>query len=225
MLSEIENRLNNGKKTFIVTLNVSIIMEAIKDFSYKEILKKADMVIPDGFGIVWALNTVTGVETDRITGIDTMLYLCEIAKRKNWKIYLLGAREKSVKKACENLKRKGVNVAGYHHGYFEKDNEIIEDIISKKPDLLFVGMGVPKQEKWIHKHLEKIPVKLAMGVGGSIDVISGKKKRAPEFIQRMRLEWFYRFLQSPWNKKKVPFQIAKFIFLVLKEKKKKKRWD
>jgi len=225
IISEIERRLNNGEKTFIVTLNVSILMEAIKDPSYRKILEEANMVIPDGSGIVWALDVIANVKTDRVTGIDTMTHLCELSKKRGWRVYLLGAREEAVKKACENLKRRGVNVVGYHHGYFEEDGEVIEDILSKRPDLLFVGMGVPKQERWIHEHFEKIPVKLAMGVGGSIDVVSGRKKRAPEFVQKMRLEWLYRFLQSPWNKRKVPFQIMRFVFLVFRERKKRKRWD
>ncbi|MHC1568685.1 MAG: WecB/TagA/CpsF family glycosyltransferase [Candidatus Syntropharchaeia archaeon] len=225
IISEIERRLNNGEKTFIVTLNVSILMEAIKDPSYRKILEEANMVIPDGSGIVWALDVIANVKTDRVTGIDTMTHLCELSKKKGWKVYLLGAREDVAKKACENLRRNGVNVVGYHHGYFERDGEVIEEILSKKPDLLFVGMGVPKQERWIHEHFEKIPVKLAMGVGGSIDVVSGRKKRAPEFVQKMRLEWLYRFLQSPWNKRKVPFQIMRFVFLVFRERKKRKRWD
>jgi len=225
IISEIERRLNNGEKTFIVTLNVSILMEAIKDPSYRKILEEANMVIPDGSGIVWALDVIANVKTDRVTGIDTMTHLCELSKKKGWKVYLLGAREDVAKKACENLRRNGVNVVGYHHGYFERDGEVIEEILSKKPDLLFVGMGVPKQERWIHEHFEKIPVKLAMGVGGSIDVVSGRKKRAPEFVQKMKLEWLYRFLQSPWNKRKVPFQIMRFVFLVFRERKKRKRWD
>ena len=225
IISEIERRLSNGEKTFIVTLNVSILMEAIKDPSYRKILEEANMVIPDGSGIVWALDVIANVKTDRVTGIDTMTHLCELSKKKGWKVYLLGAREDVAKKACENLRRNGVNVVGYHHGYFEGDGEVIEEILSKKPDLLFVGMGVPKQERWIHEHFEKIPVKLAMGVGGSIDVVSGRKKRAPEFVQKMKLEWLYRFLQSPWNKRKVPFQIMRFVFLVFRERKKRKRWD
>ena len=225
IISEIERRLNNGEKMFIVTLNVSILMEAMKDPSYRKILEEASMVIPDGSGIVWALDVIANVKTDRVTGIDTMTHLCELSKRKGWKVYLLGAREDVAKKACENLRKNGVNVVGYHHGYFEKDGEVIVEILSKKPDLLFVGMGVPKQERWIHEHFKKIPVRLAMGVGGSIDVVSGRKKRAPEFVQKMKLEWLYRFLQSPWNKRKIPFQIMKFVFLVLRERKKRKRWD
>ena len=225
IISEIERRLNNGEKMFIVTLNVSILMEAMKDPSYRKIIEEASMVIPDGSGIVWALDVIANVKTDRVTGIDTMTHLCELSKRKGWKVYLLGAREDVAKKACENLRRNGVNVVGYHHGYFEKDGEVIVEILSKKPDLLFVGMGVPKQERWIHEHFKKIPVRLAMGVGGSIDVVSGRKKRAPEFVQKMKLEWLYRFLQSPWNKRRIPFQIMKFVFLVLRERKKRKRWD
>ena len=103
IISEIERRLNNGEKTFIVTLNVSILMEAIKDPSYRKILEEANMVIPDGSGIVWALDVIANVKTDRVTGIDTMTHLCELSKKKGWKVYLLGAREDVAKKVVNNI--------------------------------------------------------------------------------------------------------------------------
>ncbi|ABR31183.1 glycosyl transferase, WecB/TagA/CpsF family [Thermosipho melanesiensis BI429] len=210
--------VNNGVKTFVVTLNASILLRTLKDSYYRKIVEEANYIIPDGSGIVWALKRNRKILTDRITGIDTMLYLCEKAKIYGWKVYLLGAKRKVVEKAARKLKKRGINVVGYYHGYFSKsDTTPIEEIESLKPDLLFVGMGVPKQEEWIYENFS-LPFKLAMGVGGSFDVISGSKKRAPVFFQRMKLEWFYRWLQSPIKKRHIPIEIVKYTFMVLRGK-------
>ncbi|WP_228288224.1 WecB/TagA/CpsF family glycosyltransferase [Thermosipho ferrireducens] len=205
-----------NSKTFVVTLNASILLRSLHDAYYRNVINHAGFVIPDGSGIIWALRRNRNISSDRVTGIDTMLYLCRISKKYNWSVYLLGARPDVVEEAANRLIRSGVNVVGYHHGYFEA-NGPVEEIERLKPDLLFVGMGVPKQEEWIFKNYH-LPFKLAMGVGGSFDVISGKKKRAPIVIQKMRLEWFYRWLQSPIKKRHIPFEILKYSFLVLRGK-------
>lgn len=103
--------------------------------------------------------------------------------------------------AVHNLKQKypGIKVEGYHHGYFDQDEEkkIIEEIIESKPDIIFVALGAPKQEKWIWDNKDKLPAKIAMGVGGSLDVLAGRVKRAPEFFRKAGLEWFYRLIKEP----------------------------
>ena len=218
----LEKRLEQGEKTFVVTMNASILLAAIENEEYRNVINEADVVIPDGAGVVWALKFLRGLSTERFPGIEIMTYLCELSKEKGWKVYLLGAKEENVRTATGNLKNQGVNVVGFHNGYFQDEEEVVRDINEKRPHLLFVGMGVPKQELWIHKNFPRLEVVLAMGVGGSIDVISGKKRRAPKWIQAMNLEWLYRFFQSPLNKRRVPIQIAKFVFYVFREKLKKK---
>ncbi|ANQ54248.1 lipopolysaccharide biosynthesis protein [Thermosipho sp. 1063] len=215
---KIVRSINDGQKTFVVTLNASILLRTLKDSYYRKIVEKANYIIPDGSGIVWALKRNRNILTDRITGIDTMLYLCRKAKEYNWKVYLLGSRTKVVEEAAKRLREEGVNIVGYYHGYFsENDFTPLEEIEALKPELLFVGMGVPKQEEWIYNNFF-LPFKLAMGVGGSFDVISGTKKRAPSFFQKMKLEWFYRWLQSPIKKRHIPIEIIKYTFLVLRGK-------
>ncbi|MBB6061749.1 N-acetylglucosaminyldiphosphoundecaprenol N-acetyl-beta-D-mannosaminyltransferase [Thermosipho japonicus] len=215
---EIVKSIISNEKTFIVTLNASILLRALKDGYYRNVVNNATYIIPDGSGIVWALKRNRNILTDRITGIDTMLYLCEKSKEYNWKVYLLGAKPKVIEEAAKKLKNSGVNVVGFHHGYFPFDDKSVSEEIERlKPDLVFVGMGVPRQEEWIFNNFS-LPFKFAMGVGGSFDVISGLKKRAPLFFQKMKLEWFYRWLQSPIKKRHVPFEIIKYTYLVLRGK-------
>jgi len=203
----------SDNKLFVVTLNSQIFLRAQQIPDYDEALRHATFHLPDGSGVVWAVKRHCNVVTDRVPGIDTMLYLCEEARVREWKVYLLGARPDVVNRAAENLRNKGVNIVGYHHGYFE-DQTPAEEIEKLKPDLLFVGMGAPRQELWIYQHMQ-LPFKLAMGVGGSFDVIAGVKKRAPKFFQKTRLEWFYRWITEPISRSRVPLDVAKFFFKVV----------
>ncbi|MEJ5256992.1 MAG: WecB/TagA/CpsF family glycosyltransferase [Fervidobacterium sp.] len=206
-------QIENGKKLFIVTLNSQIFLRAEQIPDYMKALRKADFHLPDGAGIVWAIKKHCNIKSDRIPGIDTMDYLCDEAVKRNWTVYLLGAKPDVVKKAADILKKRGVKIVGYHHGYFE-DQTPAKEIQKLKPDLLFVGMGAPRQELWIAQHMH-LPFKLAMGVGGSFDVIAGVKKRAPVFFQKMRLEWFYRWLTEPISRSRVPVDVMKFYFKVV----------
>ncbi|MFN4190498.1 MAG: WecB/TagA/CpsF family glycosyltransferase [Pseudothermotoga sp.] len=215
LVNLLAERISSRMKTFVVTANASIVVKAVEDSTYRGALQKADLIFPDGIGVVWAIKKIHGKRAQRITGIDTMVELCRIAEHRQWKVFLLGAKPQVVTQAAENLnKRFGKIVCGYHHGYFTGDEPI--DLINKSgADIVFVGMGVPKQELWISENFSKTNAIFAMGVGGSFDVISGFKKRAPRFVQSLHLEWFYRFLQSPLDKKNVPRDVLKFIRIVL----------
>jgi len=211
LISLIEKR----QKLFVVTLNSQIFLKAEQIPDYMEALKNASFHLPDGAGVVWAIKRHCNIDTDRIPGIDTMEYLCNESIKRGWSVYLLGAKPDVIKKAAEVLKGRGVNVVGYHHGYFE-DQTPANEIRKLKPDLLFVGMGTPRQELWIYQHRD-LPYKLAMGVGGSFDVISGVKKRAPQLFQKLRLEWFYRWLREPIARARVPIDVMKFYFKVVRD--------
>jgi N-acetylglucosaminyldiphosphoundecaprenol N-acetyl-beta-D-mannosaminyltransferase len=216
MLEQIQNRILQKQKTFVVTANATIVVTAIEKPEYRRIVQSADLVLPDGFGVVMAIRRFHKKSSERITGIDMMLELCKFAAKQGLRVFLLGSRQEVVEKAVKNLERTYGNiVAGYHHGYFDGEGPI-ELISSSKAELLFVGMGVPKQEIWIGKHFNKIPAVLAMGVGGSFDVISGYKKRAPKIVQNLKLEWLYRYLQSPLQKKNVPKDVTKLLWYILK---------
>ncbi|HCL98987.1 MAG TPA: glycosyltransferase [Fervidobacterium sp.] len=215
--NEIRNHLvtciEDNQKLFVVTLNSQIFLKALELPEYNDAIEHATFHLPDGAGVVWAIKKHCKIITDRVPGIDTMQYLCEESKTRGWKVYLLGAKPDVVKLAAERLVEHSVDVVGYHHGYFT-DETPSREIERLKPDLLFVGMGAPRQELWIHDHID-LPFKLAMGVGGSFDVIAGVKKRAPKFFQRMRLEWFYRWLSEPISRSSVPVDVLKFYFKVI----------
>ncbi len=210
---EIVNRINKGEKLFVVTLNSQIYLRAQENCQYKQAIEKATLHLPDGAGIVWAIKKWCKINTDRVPGIETMQFLCEVSKNFGWSVYLLGSTAEIVQRAAKNLIQSGVKVVGWHHGFFSGDGPV-DEIKSKMPDLLFVGMGVPKQELWIYSHLD-LPFKLAMGVGGSIDVIAGVQKRAPKIFQKLRLEWFYRWMKEPRKRWKVPLDVLKFYFKVI----------
>lgn len=208
------------EKLWIVTLNALMYMEYLKGNEYSEAISKASFSIPDGVGIVKLLKK-KGIETERCPGIDTMKYLLELSHMNNYRIFLLGSEESIVKQAAERMEKMfKVNIVGYHHGYFDINNEgeVVRKINDSKTDLLFVGMGIPKQEFFILRNFEMLEAKLMMGVGGSFDVFAGVTKRAPLFFQKVGLEWFYRMLEEPHRIKKIP-DLFKFYVNLYRTKK------
>jgi len=209
----------------IVTPDTLAILRARKDPEYFEIVKSADLVTPDGAGILWATSTLNQPLIERVTGIDIINKVCQLAVQKGYSLYLLGSYPGIAEEAALNLTRcyPGLKIVGSYHGYFDsrvkediapnkEEAEIINDINEKHPDILLVGMGVPKQEKWIANDLEKLNVSVCMGVGGSFDVLSGRIPRAPLWMQRHGMEWVYRFIKQP---KRVFRVLALFYFIWL----------
>lgn len=222
VLRKIDEFINTKTPHYIVTLNTFGFTLSQKDEEFKNIINFADIVIPDGIGIILAAKILQNVKLRKITGIDLIEDLFKISKYKGWTFYLLGAKKGIINKCVENLKEKYpyLKIVGARCGYFEEEEEknIIEEIKEKKPDILLVGMGMPKQEKWIYKHRKELNVPVSIGVGGSFDVLSGEVKRAPVFIQKIGAEWLYRTIKEPWRiKRLVP--IPEFIFLIIKGRK------
>ncbi|AAM25322.1 N-acetylglucosaminyldiphosphoundecaprenol N-acetyl-beta-D-mannosaminyltransferase [Caldanaerobacter subterraneus subsp. tengcongensis MB4] len=210
--------LKEDRIHIVATPNAEIIMMAQKDEEYKKILNETDLNVPDGSGVVFASRVFNKPLKERVAGFDLMMEFVKWASHKDVSIYLLGAKPEVVEKAQSNLKNlyPSLKIVGFHHGYFnEKEEEnIIEDINKRAAQVLFVALGAPKQEKWIYKNKEKLKVKIAMGVGGSFDVIAGKAKRAPEIYRKLGLEWLYRLIQEPWRYKRMS-ALPKFAFKVL----------
>lgn len=202
----------------VYTPNPEIVMLAQDDNELFRILGEADLVLADGIGVIIA-SKIKGLDLkDRVTGVDTMDKLLEYCGQKGKSIFIFGSKPGVAEIACKNIKKKyeGIQIAGYHHGYFSEDdeNEIINTMNEAKPDVLFVCLGAPKQEKWIDKNKNKLNCKLVMGVGGSVDVYAGVVKRAPVAFQKLGLEWFYRLLKEPWRFKRMlvlPKFLVKFI--------------
>lgn len=213
--------LNSSSPHIVFTPNVEMIMLARKDEKFRKILNSSDLNVPDGIGVVWASKYFGEKLYERVTGFDLMMALMPDLERYQKKVFLLGARPSVAEKAKENLLKtfKNLNVCGTHHGYFsrEENEKVIELINSSKADVLFVAMGMKRQEEWIYRNKRKLNCKLIMGVGGSLDVLSGEVKRAPRIFQKLGLEWFYRLITQPWRFKRM-LALPKFVFVVLKTK-------
>jgi len=189
------------KLGMIYTPNTEIIMKAQDDPEFRAILNEGDLVVPDGIGVILASKIHHLGLTERVPGIELMTMMLEYCNRTGKSIYLFGGQPKVAELAALKISETYPNlkIAGLRDGFFESNQEIsiLDEINEKKPDILFVALGAPKQEKWISKYKKTINAKVAMGVGGSFDVWAGTAKRAPVFFQKTGLEWFYRLLKQP----------------------------
>lgn len=209
--------LDRQHKQYFVTANPEIVMLANEKPEYKAMVKQADYVLPDGAGVVIASKIMGQPITERIPGFEVMTHLIGYAEEKGLSCYFLGAHEAVIEKFIERIKSLHPNllIAGYHHGFFDLDDQKIIDHVKKsKPDLVFVALGSPRQEQWITKHYYRFDKGLFMGVGGSFDVIAGKVKRAPNAWIKLNLEWLYRLLQQPFRWKRI-LKVFHFMFRVL----------
>ncbi len=189
----------NNKQCIIYTPNPEIVMAATEDLEFLKILNSADIVTPDGIGIVYASKILKGNINQRAAGFDIVKEILKRLSTSNKSVYIFGGKPGVAETAKENIinEYNGINVVGTHDGYFDDDLEIICDINEKSPDLLLVCLGAPKQEKWIHENKEKLNAKIMIGAGGSVDVFAGTAKRAPDIFIKFGLEWFYRLLCQP----------------------------
>ena len=217
VLEHIQECVQQDKKVWIMTVNALMFMEYLKNDIYTQAIKKASFSVPDGIGVVKYLKK-NGYKTDRCPGIETMDFLCKLASHKKYTVYLLGSRGDTVSIAAQKLMETyGITVAGFHDGYFSSSEEtdIVNDINSKNTDLVFVGMGIPKQEEFILRNFDYLNVKAIMGVGGSIDVFAGQVKRAPIFFQKLGMEWLFRMIEDPKRFRKLPDLINFYIKVYL----------
>jgi len=210
----------------IYTPNTEIIMEAKDNENLKKIINNGDLVLPDGIGLVYGSRIKGRPLEMRVTGFDTSIRLLEIGDEYGYGIYLLGGKDGVAKDASINIKKEyeGIKVLGCHSGYFQgshlgiedsqEEEQIIDDINNKSPDIIFVGLGFPRQEIWIDRNKNKLKGKIIIGNGGVIDVLSGRVKRAPIIYQRLGLEWLYRLIQEP-SRIKRQIALPKFIWEVL----------
>lgn len=213
--------IESGKPHMVVTADASMVAMARKDVELREIINSADLVTPDGSGLLWGARTMGMPLVERVSGVDVSREICRMSGEIGFSIFFLGSEPGVAAAAVENLRKDFPNmlVAGTHHGYFkpDEDSEIVRMVRESGAGALLAGMGIPRQEKWIKEHLGELGVSVAMGVGGSMDVFSGKVKRAPKWMQDHGLEWVYRLCQDPSKIKKVSI-LPKFVLMVLKGK-------
>ncbi|NRF96033.1 WecB/TagA/CpsF family glycosyltransferase [Paenibacillus frigoriresistens] len=207
----------------VITANPIMVMAAQEDPAYLSMMQRAELIVPDGTGVVWAAKYVGEPVVERVPGYDLIHELMKVGESKGWKVYLLGASNEVIQAAAEKLRTTypRIKLVGVRDGYFkdEQDAEVIQDILDAAPDILLVGRSAANQEPWIGKYKQQIGVPVMMGVGGSFDVLSGKLKRAPVLFQKLRLEWFYRLMQEPWRYKRM-LLLPKFALKVMRDKEK-----
>ena len=206
-LARIETFIANGRSQQrshqIATVNADFVVKALGDPELRGILQEADMATADGMPLVWGARALGLSLEGRVTGADLVPALAERAAQKGYSLYLLGAAPGVAARAAEILQAQypGLQIAGIlsppNRSVLEMDPAILEQIRAADPDILLVGFGNPKQEKWIAMHRRTLPVPVMIGIGGTFDFIAGKTKRAPEWMQRSGLEWLYRLLQEP----------------------------
>ena len=231
--ADIFNRIKKNEKLYVLTVNSLIVYEYKKIREYHEAVKKTNYHVPDGVGVLKPLRWIYKKPIPRIAGVDLIYKICKKSSDEDIPIYLLGTKEEIIEEARNKLQSiyPNLKIAGYNNGYFEDsdNNLIVKKINESGAKILFVGMGVPKQDLWIAKNLDNLKINLVMGVGGSFDVISQKLKRAPNFYINHNLEWLYRTIQEPRKRMKVIPKIFSYLFsalgYVLKNKKKNKEGD
>lgn len=205
----------------VFTPNPEIVMTAQKDKEFMEILKKADLIVPDGIGVVIASKLGKNKLKERVAGYDLVQNLFKNIKDTNNSVYFFGGAPGVAEKAKEEMQKqyKGINIIGTNDGYFDKNKEniIINEIKTLKPDILLVGLGMKKQEEWIYNHKNELPVKICIGTGGCFDVMSKNIKRAPDIFIKLGLEWFYRLLCQPSRFVRM-LQLPLFMLFVIKDK-------
>lgn len=224
-LDLIRNYIASGRPHIIVTADAAGVVRAQDDPDYREIVNSADLVTPDGAGVLWAARKLGTPLIERVSGVEIARELCRMAAEDGFSVYFLGAAPGVAEQAADNLAKQypRLQIAGTHDGYFDPscDGEIAGLVASSGAKALLVAMGVPRQEKFIRDNMDRLGVCVAMGVGGSFDVFSGKVKRAPEWWQRHGLEWLYRFIMDPRNKIAKVWSLRRFVWLVLSAKARK----
>lgn len=214
-----EEAIEYAQKGQVVTLNPEMIDAASKNTDLANIIREAELVIPDGIGVQLGLK-ILGHDVKRIAGIEFARKILEKYTLIGKSVALVGAKPEVIEKTVQNLKKEipGINIVYYHDGYFNDDNEILTCLQNSRPDVVLTALGFPKQEVFNYKGKKLLPETLFIGVGGSFDVWSGTVERAPEIYQKLCIEWLYRTIKDPKRFKRIFPTLPMFVLKVLKEK-------
>ncbi|MEE0775604.1 MAG: WecB/TagA/CpsF family glycosyltransferase [Bacillota bacterium] len=216
-LAYIDRVVDEGGFSRIVTMNAEIAYAAATNSEIRSIVETADYITADGSGILWAAERYGTPLRERVSGIDLVQNLLSQGKHR---FYFLGAHPEVVEAAVANIRRDypQAEIVGYRDGYFKEEESpaIAREIAAAQTDILFVAMGFPRQDQWITQYHDAANIHVAIGVGGSLDVLSGNVKRAPRFFQKTGLEWFYRLCADPKRLKRT-MALPKFMSLVKKD--------
>lgn len=205
----------------IFTPNAEIIMQANRNPELLNILNSAELVIPDGAGVILASRILKCRLKEKVSGIDLVKEILKNTKKKPVSFFMLGGKPGIAEKASINILSDypKAKIMGFRNGYFEESEipEIIKQINDSKAEILLVGLGAPKQEKWIHKYAGQLNSKVIMGIGGAIDVFAGNAALAPEFMRKAGLEWLFRLIKEPGRYKRM-LDLPRFMILTFKKR-------
>lgn len=200
-IEAVESIIAERVPTQHVVVNVAKLVIMQKDKKLREIVNDCTLINADGQGIVWGAKMLGIDIPERVTGIDLFQNLIELADKKQYRVFLMGAHQEVVQRVVEILSERypGMKIVGYHHGYYhpETEQEVVDVIRRSEADMLFVAMSSPQKEFFSNNHLEAMQVPFVMGVGGSFDVVAGVTQRAPAWMQKGGLEWLYRIICEP----------------------------
>jgi N-acetylglucosaminyldiphosphoundecaprenol N-acetyl-beta-D-mannosaminyltransferase len=220
-LETIDQFIRSRDPHHVVTLDASMCVFVRDDADLKKIVSSAELITPDGAGILWACRKYGNPLPEKVSGVEIVEQLCSLSMEKGYRLFFFGAAPGVAKDAAVNMQLKypGCAIVGARDGFFSSEDEpaIVEQIQSAQPDILCVALGIPKQEKWIAKYREELGVPVLIGVGGTFDVHSGRVKRAPKWMQKLSLEWLYRLAKNPKKIGKV-MTLPKFVLMTLRNK-------
>lgn len=204
-----------------VSINAAKLLKIQRDPMLRDAVARCELATADGKAVVWAARLLGHKLPARVAGADLMLALFELAARKRYRVFVLGARPEVLEEAIRRIRARlpELDLAGWHHGYFgDREDEVVDQIRAARPDILFIALETPAKELFIARHRDALGA-FVMGVGGSIDILAGRKRRAPVWMQEAGLEWLFRLLQDPRRlAKRYVVGNTQFALLVAREK-------
>ena len=215
ILDKAQELMAKAGAKYVVTPNAEIVYEAMHDGELCKLINDADLVLPDGAGVVLASKILKTPLKEKVAGVDFADNLLGVLAKTGGSAYLLGSKPGVAELAAEKMLQKhpGLTIAGMADGYFKDEAAVVAKINAVKPDFLFVCLGAPKQERFMVNHRDELDVKLMAGLGGSLDSFAGTVKRAPKWMIKLSLEWLYRLIKEPKRFKRM-LRLPKFLWAV-----------
>lgn len=215
-LNKAAEMLQSEGADYVVTPNSEIVYEAMADRELEDLLNGASLVLPDGAGVVLGAKILGTPLKEKVAGVEFADGVLGLLAETGGSVYLLGSKPGVAELAAEKMlaKHPGLTVAGMANGYFKDEAAVVEKINEAHADALFVCLGAPKQERFMVNHRQELQVRLMAGLGGSLDSFAGTVKRAPRWMIKLSLEWFYRLLKEPWRFKRM-LRLPKFLWAVV----------
>lgn len=224
-LDRLDEMVESQGKYVLYTPNAEIVMQASRDPELLAILNTADLLLPDGAGVVLGAKILGTPLQEKVSGVDVAINLLQHTDRTMRKFFLFGGKPGIAEKACMNIMHEypRANVVGCRSGYFDETEteNIVAEINRAKPEFLYVGMGAPRQERWIYENKNKLNCKVILGVGGTIDILAGTVELAPNWMRNSGLEWLYRLVKEPWRFKRM-MDLPRFVVKTVKVRLQKK---